>query len=356
MKMKFTFLVGLCLLTSLVGYSQCIPGFGDPAVTSRNLLDQPLNGVGSPFRLQFKIGNFGAGPICGTDPTNRMGFRIELSRCAPYPAGSGTAALLGPLLPYFDITYNSATNQFVGIQKQGVAIPDLRVFILEIQLQVTQPSNPELQIGGSCTIIPDEQDINESLPNNFGSIYTSEQGAMPISLVWFKADAQSNKTVNVTWQTSLESGNKGYVIERSKDLKKYEIIGEVNDVAANSTSLTNYTFTDATPYRGLSYYRLKQVDLAGTSRTYAAVPVTVEGMYGVYPNPVSVNGFTLALDEPASSVLSFYTATGRRIDLQKGNVRENQVEVKPAEKLSSGLYVLQVEERGQVRTHRLVVE
>lgn len=356
MKMKFTFLVGVGLLTSLAGYSQCMPGSGDPCVVSRNLLDQPLQGVGSVFRLEFKIGNFGAGPICGTEPTNRMGFRIDLSKCAPYPAGSGTAALSGPLLIYFDISYNMMTNQFVGIQKQDVVIPFLTVPALEIQLQVTESSNSALIIGGSCTIIPDQQDTNDEVRNNFGSIYTNDSGAMPVSLVWFKAAFQSNKTVDVSWQTSLESGNKAYVIERSKDLKNYEAIGEVNDVVANSTSLTNYTFTDAAPYRGLSYYRLKQVDLAGTSRTYAAVPVTVEGVYGVYPNPIVANSFTLWLDEPGSSMLTFYNVTGRRINLNKQNVSESQIEVKPAEKLSPGIYMLQVEERGQVRTHRLVVQ
>ena len=357
MKVKFTLLVGLCVLIGFTSYSQCTPGAGDPAVTTRNLLDQPLAGVGSLFRLEFKIGNFGPGCITGADNDNRMGFTIDLAKCAPAPAGAGIDALSGPLLPFFDITYNSATNQFNAIQKQGVSLPFLTIYILDIQLQVTQPSPVELGIGGSCTIIVDKSDMDsDAQGNNFASIYTSENGAMPVSLVYFKAEAQANKTVDVSWQTSMESSNKGYVIERSKDLKSFETIGEVTDVAVNTTSLTSYKFTDANPYRGTSYYRLKQMDLSGTSRTYAAVPVTLDGVYGVYPNPVASNSFTLSLDEPSSAILQFYSATGRSIDLEKSAVGPSSVGLKPTEKLSSGIYLLRVEERGQVRTHRLVVQ
>ncbi|WP_093835467.1 fibronectin type III domain-containing protein, partial [Spirosoma endophyticum] len=266
-----------------------------------------MAGIGSLFRLEFKIGNFGAGCITGADANNKMGFTIDLAKCAPAPAGSGLAALSGPLLPFFDITYNASTNQFIGIQKQDVSLPPLTVYVLDIQLQVTQASPVELGIGGSCTITPDKSDVTQPPANDFAAIYTNENGAMPVSLVYFKADAQANKTVDVSWQTSMESGNKGYVVERSKDLKSFEPIGEVNDVAVNSTSLNTYKFTDANPYRGTSYYRLKQLDLSGTSRTYSAVPVTLDGVYGVYPNPIASNNFTVSLDEPANAVLQFYS-------------------------------------------------
>jgi hypothetical protein len=356
MKMKFTLLLGLCLLIGSTGYSQCTPGSGDPAVTSRNLLDQPLAGVGSLFRLEFKIGNFGAGCITGADANNRMGFTINFTKCVPAPAGSGVDALSGPLLPFFDITYNSVTNQFNGIQKQGVSLPSLKVYTLDIQLQVTQASPVELGIGGSCTIIPNQSDTNQPSSNDFAAIYTNENGAMPVNLVWFRAEAQPEKTVGVSWQTSMESGNKGYVVERSKDLVSFEMVGEVNDVAGNSSSLNTYKFTDKSPLRGLSYYRLKQLDLSGSSRTYAAVPVTIDGVYGVYPNPIGANGFTLSLDEPASAILHLYNVSGHSIKLDKSDIGTNSVGLTPMEKLTSGVYVLRVEERGQVRTHRLVVQ
>ncbi|GAB4030994.1 hypothetical protein GCM10028774_07270 [Spirosoma jeollabukense] len=285
-----------------------------------------------------------------------MGFIINLAKCAPAPAGSGINALSGPILPYFDIVYNSSTNQFIAIQKQGVVLPPLSLYTLIIQLQVTQPSPAELGIGGSCTINPSPIDTDQVTTNDFSSIYTNENGAMPVSLVYFKAEAQSDKTVTVNWQTSMESGNKGYVVERSKDLTSFEAIGEVTDVAANSTSLNSYKFTDANPYRGTSYYRLKQVDLSGSSRTYAAAAVTIDGVYGVYPNPVAANNFSVSLDEPSSAVLHFYSATGRSIGVEKSGVGSSSVNLKPTEKLSSGIYLLQVEERGQVRTHRLVVQ
>ena len=357
---KFTFLWALILLAALRSYGQA-----DPAVTAASALPNPAAGIGAPISVSFAIGNNGATAITGVNDLHQMGFTITLGKAGPTPSGLG--ALTGTILDYFNVTtYQLVSGTqtytiFSGQQKTGVSIPAHTFLSAVISATVTSatdysgPNSAVADIGASCNIAPSPSDTNPG-GNDFVSAYTRTAAPMPVSLVYFKAEAQANKTVDVSWQTSMESSNKGYVIERSKDLKSFEAIGEVTDVAVNTTSLTSYKFTDANPYRGTSYYRLKQMDLSGTSRTYAAFPVTLDGVYGVYPNPVASNSFTLSLDEPSSAVLQFYSATGRSIDLEKSAVGPSSVGLKPTEKLSSGIYLLRVEERGQVRLHRLVVQ
>ena len=178
----------------------------------------------------------------------------------------------------------------------------------------------------------------------------------PVSLVSFTAQAQADRTVLLNWKTSWESANKGYLIERSKDLKNFEQVGQVTDVAGTSNSINSYQFVDKNPYRGTSYYRLVQVDLDGSRHTYKAEPVVINGRYGVYPNPVVGSTFTLELDEPASAILHLYDISGREVSVSKSAVTELSLKVSPAVGLSPGVYVLTVEERGILRKHRLVVQ
>ncbi len=181
--------------------------------------------------------------------------------------------------------------------------------------------------------------------------------ALPVSLVSFTAKAQPTHTVELAWTTSLETNNKGFLIERSKDLVLFEKVGEVGEVSANSSALKNYRMTDATPFSGTSYYRLTQTDLNGQARVYPAVSVVLrDDAYGVYPNPVvSDQRFSLRLDEPETAKLNFFSADGRALSLQKTGVQSGNLLLKFADNLSTGVYILTVMERGQTRQHRLVV-
>ena len=130
----------------------------------------------------------------------------------------------------------------------------------------------------------------------------------------------------------------------------------MTDVAGTSNSISSYRFEDKNPYRGTSYYRLRQVDLDGGSQTFPAKSVVIDGRYGVYPNPIASNGFTLELDEPSSAILHLYNASGSEVGFSKSPVNEVSTKLAPASKLTSGVYVLTVEERGVTRKHRLVVQ
>ena len=108
---------------------------------------------------------------------------------------------------------------------------------------------------------------------------------LPITLINFSATVQNN-TVLTKWQTALESNSSHFEVWRSPDLQHFDSVGYVT-AAGNSANLLDYSFTDYQPYAGVSYYRLKSVDLDG-SFVWSSVQQVVMGgdaEVSVYPNP-----------------------------------------------------------------------
>ncbi|MBB5283157.1 hypothetical protein HNQ92_001283 [Rhabdobacter roseus] len=181
---------------------------------------------------------------------------------------------------------------------------------------------------------------------------------LPVSLVSFTANVQDNRTVRLAWTTSQESHNKGFMIERSKDMKDFEKVGEVGDVASVSTALKDYRLIDQWPYAGTSYYRLRQTDRDGKTTIYPAISVILrDEAYGVFPNPVMDDGsLTLRLDEPETATVSLHSLNGYVLPFQKTGIQAGNLLLKSTAKLSSGVYIIRVQERGQTRSHRLVIQ
>jgi hypothetical protein len=123
----------------------------------------------------------------------------------------------------------------------------------------------------------------------FGSI-SSLQNPLPIELLSFEAIANSNH-VDLKWSTASETNNSHFIVERSSNGKSWKEVVKVNG-AGNSSQLLEYFEVDQKPLKGISYYRLKQVDFNGAYTYSRIVPVyfiaSTSGSEGivVYPNPV----------------------------------------------------------------------
>ncbi|GDX47418.1 hypothetical protein LBMAG25_02360 [Bacteroidota bacterium] len=112
---------------------------------------------------------------------------------------------------------------------------------------------------------------------------------LPVQLTSFDATQIPERRVLLAWQTSSELNSAYYEVERSVDAIEFHVLGRVS-AAGYSTSLINYQLTDEHPYNGLSYYRLKQVDVDG-SYTYSVIRkinlIDIDKkVVQIYPNPV----------------------------------------------------------------------
>lgn len=80
----------------------------------------------------------------------------------------------------------------------------------------------------------------------------------------------------LTWQTFTELNNKEFVIERSTDGVTFTTIGSVQGEGTTTTK-QEYSFLDISADKGLIKYRLKQVNIDGTSKTSNVIKIDKSG-------------------------------------------------------------------------------
>ena len=115
---------------------------------------------------------------------------------------------------------------------------------------------------------------------------TSGAGLVPVRLVSFAAHNKTN-SVALNWKTENEINAASFNVERSKDGIYFSSLGTV--AAYNTPGSHQYNLTDGQPVNGISYYRLKQVDVNGSfvySNIIAINRNSQENSITVFPNPV----------------------------------------------------------------------
>ena len=172
---------------------------------------------------------------------------------------------------------------------------------------------------------------------------------LPIKLKSFKAYGTKNG-VNVEWVTASEINNDNFSIERSKDGVNYSEVGKVRG-AGNSTVILEYSFIDEHPFRGTSYYRLKQTDYDGKSETFNPVSVNIKeeqneiNAVHVFPNPFS-ESFTATFEslenkEVEIQLLSFSGTTVSSEKAQAGEGKNTYRFTAPSD-LKTGIYIFRI--------------
>lgn len=82
---------------------------------------------------------------------------------------------------------------------------------------------------------------------------------LPVKFTGFSV-ARQNNDVLVQWSTAEEVNALSYEVERSTDGNSWNRIATVG-AKGNSSSLTNYSYTDKNASAAVAYYRIKQVDM-----------------------------------------------------------------------------------------------
>ncbi|MBK7101205.1 MAG: hypothetical protein IPH63_05345 [Flavobacteriales bacterium] len=91
---------------------------------------------------------------------------------------------------------------------------------------------------------------------------TGDIGILPIDLVDLFGTPTSEGNV-LQWSTASEHQSERFIVERSRDLLEFVDIGSV-PAAGESHQLLQYELLDERAPQGLSYYRLRMIDLDGS--------------------------------------------------------------------------------------------
>lgn len=179
-----------------------------------------------------------------------------------------------------------------------------------------------------------------------GIICSSLITTLPIELISFTAQLMTNKTVLTSWATAAELNNDYFLVEKSMDASTFQVIGKVKG-AGNSTQEQSYSLADENPLKGISYYRLKQVDFDGKT-TYSntvAVKNFPPNFINIYPNPASdVLYYDISLEEDETINVQVADMTGRIFINQQQHLQKgNSSGVLDLKLLEHGLYFLQID-------------
>lgn len=98
---------------------------------------------------------------------------------------------------------------------------------------------------------------------------------LPVEMAEFRAQSIDGE-VYLDWTTASEVNNDFFTVQRTVDGTSFENIGMV-DGAGNSQDRLSYNFVDYNPFKGTSYYRIKQTDFNGNYKYSELVAVDLDG-------------------------------------------------------------------------------
>ena len=192
---------------------------------------------------------------------------------------------------------------------------------------------------------------------SYGDIFNS-CAPLPVNFGLFTAQRNSASSVKLVWQTSTEVNNSGFAVERNIN-GTWEQIAFVPSQAngGNSADLLTYSYYDQNSNKGISQYRIRQIDINGKSATTdirAVRGVDQAGKTIVYPNP-SFDGKVNVVFEDASAIrdVSLIDMSGRIIKQWNG-VSNNNLQI---DNLVPGFYSLRVvvRETGAQSVEKIVI-
>jgi len=182
---------------------------------------------------------------------------------------------------------------------------------------------------------------------SFSPFDISSPQELPIKLLYFNV-LLKNHQVQLDWATASEKNADYFVVERSSDGSVFSEVAR-NSAVGNSISKQSYRLFDELPLNGISYYRLKEVDLNKVANYSDIKSVNYlfskEDMFKIYPNPTENEQISIELESSENSEFKVVirNTLGQIIQNHQfnSNSGQNLIELNIAH-LSSGTYFIEL--------------
>ncbi len=240
----------------------------------------------------------------------------------------------------FDTLAYSATFNLTGIE--GISVPN------NLRIIYRESSKHPWKIAPSYSLLtsPTRLVVNNLIGGAEYALASTTGNPLPVELVGMQSNVVGS-TVQLTWQTATEKNNRGFSIERSiRNSSNFSEVGFVNGMGT-TTEFTTYQFEDKNVAPGSYIYRIKQIDVDGTSEIVAAVesevatPIAFE-LKQNYPNPFNPST-TIAYSLPESGLveINVYSVLGSLVysNSEYKNAGSHSFEFNAAG-MPSGMYIL----------------
>ena len=191
----------------------------------------------------------------------------------------------------------------------------------------------------------------------FPSLSTSS--TLPVNITAFNVSTNKN-SVLLTWVTATEKNNSHFDVERSADGKIYSKVATVQ--GSGTTSLTHtYQAYDDKPLSGISYYRIKQVDVDGKYQISDVKTVNMalqNYVLKVFPNP-SHGDVTFSLNNYNGKAVTatLNNASGKTVHQEIMQINgADSYKLNLQNKLAAGIYFLQLKGDGISENIKVVIQ
>ena len=171
----------------------------------------------------------------------------------------------------------------------------------------------------SAVLTPHPGSCNAQACPNYPTLYGPTGSVLPVKLNGFSA-IRFKQEVSLNWNTEFETGTKEFIVERA-EATEFRSVGSIL-ANGNSSTKKSYSFNDKNQNAGVTYYRLKNIDLNG-KYTYSDIQ-TVKG-YGaandvtVFPNPARSNSNISLVGVAANSSIQLLDFSGKILKIVNSN-------------------------------------
>jgi hypothetical protein len=255
------------------------------------------------------------------------------------------------------ITWESEWLGFLPNPALHNEVPDSLTKLYTLYLKIVSPPAPgdvdvyiPLMANQQYFITDVDGDGNpDEVP--YGNIST-----LPIELLDFHAEWQADETVSLSWATLTETNNDFFVIEKRHENGTFFPIGQV-DGAGNSQEIKTYQWTDRSEHSARNYYRLRQVDINGSSSYSDVIQLEVENksLLNLYPSPTRDFVYLHSvIDESKTIIIS--DITGKLLGQKYFHFTETQTTFQlDLTTYADGVYFIQIiDEHGTSQSHKII--
>jgi hypothetical protein len=186
---------------------------------------------------------------------------------------------------------------------------------------------------------------------------------LPIELSSFKGKLVDGQLTKLDWTTAREVSNKGFGIQRSIDGRNFFEIDFIQS-KGNTSHGHQYSYLDKLPYRGVYYYRLRQVDEDGKETFSKMITVSAEDLeldfinttYLVDSNTLQV---MLRQKSPEDLQITVYNMLGVEVQCLKIPAQQNNQVVQifslPMNVATVGTYIVEVKDSKNVSKKKIMI-
>ncbi len=183
-------------------------------------------------------------------------------------------------------------------------------------------------------------------------------GGAPLPVLFSAFSVSRNKElVTLKWETATESSNSGFAIEHNAG-GSWQQAGFVASQAlnGNSSDKLNYEFSEINTNKGMTQYRLKQVDIDGAAK-YSEIKAIrgteQDAKITIFPNPSLDGNVNVVFTDATTRDISITDMAGRVIKQWNG-FNSNSLQVTG---LTTGMFSLRISNRitGTQTSEKIIV-